>query len=305
MARVLLKARPTKPQLDDRLTQGPIEGLELYLDAIDISGPDWCENLVSLVRSYSVPSEFAWVVEGPLRSLDDNFFNIARNAQADREVIRRVCRIGQLLGAKAAVIHCIAPVRDPALVDGPARAEALSQAVEFLRYYATVCRDSGLVPTVENIPPIARMRESTTMHSSIGMEPTDLIYFADNVDGLRLTLDVSHAQLYINAARGDSDQPSDLQPLFSVLRARRVASNLDEFIDLVADRVFEVHVSNATGVWGEGLPYERGELNLDAIMARLLPLVHYIVTETIEPNADQATLMRQARERILAVRSRL
>src|SRR3972149_1653526 len=91
-ARVLLKARPTRAQLDDRLA-----------------------------------------VRALLRSLDGDFFNIGRASADDREVVRRVTAIGAAIGAAAAVIHCIAPVVDPIMLQGPAREEALTHALEFLR----------------------------------------------------------------------------------------------------------------------------------------------------------------------------
>ena len=302
---MLLKARPTRAQLDDRLAVSSLEGLELYLDVDDISGDDWRRTILSSIGRYSVPGDFVWIVEGPLRSLDGEFFNIGRVSEADREVVGRVTTIGAALGARAAVIHCIAPTRDALSLEGAAREKAMACALDFLRYYAATCHESGLVPCIENVPPIARMREGAQMHSSIGMEPADLVYFADNVDGLRLTLDVSHAQLYLNGANGRLASTEGMEQMAQTLQARRAASDLGEFIALLGDRIFEVHVSNAEGIWGEGLPYGQGELALDSVMARLLPLARYIVTETIEPDADNAALMREARERILAVRARL
>ena len=65
-----------------------------------------------------------------------------------------------------------------------------------------------------------------------------------------------------------------------------------------------VHVANATGLLGEGAPYGEGDADLDPVIARLCGLARYIVTETLEPDPDRATLMRDAQARILDVRRR-
>jgi hypothetical protein len=73
-------------------------------------------------------------------------------------------------------------------------------------------------------------------------------------------------------------------------------------VDCLSDRLFEVHVSNATGLLGEGLPYDEGDMNLDPLIARLAGLARYLITETLEPDHDEARFMRQAQAQMQQAR---
>ncbi|MBI2863187.1 MAG: hypothetical protein HYX94_01310 [Chloroflexi bacterium] len=305
-ARVLLKARPTKAQLDDRL-QAPVpEGLEFYLDQHDITAPDWLSQLMDLLATYEAPREFDYVVEGPLGSLDGHFFHVARDSDADREVVNRLVQFGKEVEAKAAVIHCIAPGTLPFVHDGESKQTMRERALPFIDRYAGLCLRQGMVPTIENIPPVAQMRQSAFMYSGLGMEPSDLLYYTDHVEGLRVTLDVSHARLYLNAANArPGDAEGDLGRLVQHLATNREVTSLEDYVTLLGDKLYEVHVSNAARLYDEGLPYDQGDMDLDQVMASLLPRARFIVTETIEPDPNHAVYMREAQKRILAVRGRI
>jgi hypothetical protein len=185
------------------------------------------------------------------------------------------------------------------------------------------------------------MREARYLYTPIGMSPEDMVYFIDAVPGLQTTLDVSHAQLYVNArqqagatpvpAGRSPDQPSllpavsrgegapDARPspaggeaggegeavemLYAYLRHLPAIASVERFVDCLGDRHFEVHVSNATGLLGEGLPYGEGDMDLDRLTARLARLARYLITETLEPNHDEAIFMREAQERLTAART--
>ncbi|MDO8670468.1 MAG: hypothetical protein Q7O66_03445 [Dehalococcoidia bacterium] len=306
LARVLLKARPTREQLDDRLQAPAPEGLEFYLDGRDISAPDWLSALLALLETCSFPPEFNYVVEGPLGSLDGQFFNVARDSDADREVVDRLVEFGKEVRAKAAVIHCIAPGYEPFIHDRESRRVIRERALPFIDRYAGMCLKQGMVPTIENIPPVAQMRQSAFMFSGLGMEPGDLLYFTDRVEGLRITFDVSHARLYLNAVNArPGEAGGDLAKLVQYLAGNREVTSLEEYVKLLGNKLYEVHVSNAARLFDEGLPYDQGDMDLDLVMADLLPKAEFIVTETIEPDPNRATYMREAQERILAVRARL
>src|SRR3972149_2415390 len=107
--KILLKARPTPVQMSDRLHEPVPDGLELYLDAADISDEGWLERLVKVTHEHRPDEGFDYVVEGPLRSLDGTFFSISNGTEANVEVVRRLVLAGRKLGAKALVIHAIAP----------------------------------------------------------------------------------------------------------------------------------------------------------------------------------------------------
>jgi hypothetical protein len=60
-------------------------------------------------------------------------------------------------------------------------------------------------------------------------------------------------------------------------------------------------VSNAAGVLGEGLAYDRGDYDLDPVIRWLATHTRHIVTETLESNNDDAVLMRDALQRVRMV----
>ncbi len=298
-ARILLKARPTPEQLRDRLAEPRPEGIELYLDVSDITGDSWLAELKHRVAALELPSHFDWVVEGPLRSLDGKFFDISCPTPANVEVLRRLTSFGRAIGAKAAVIHAIALAESAEAFAAELAEETLQKSLAALRLYADLCLEAGLVPTIENVPPVTQMRESRFMHSLIGMEPADLLYLTSAVQGLKITLDVSHAQLYLNAASASgSDLPREVVPLIGYLSSRRQVATIDEYIAAIEHLIFEVHFSNARGLAAEGLPYDDGDLDLDELAVRLQRIARFLVTETIEPNPDEAVLMREAQRRM-------
>jgi sugar phosphate isomerase/epimerase len=302
---VLLKARPTRAQLADRLRPPVPEGLELYLDAADISGNGWLDKMAALLGEHRVPADFAWVVEGPLRSLDGGYFDLARDADADREVIARVVECAERIGAAAVVIHCIAPVGTPGALTMANRRRAMERAEAMLAHYASVCLARELVPTIENVPPVARMRESAMVHSLIGMAPEDVVHFVDRVPGLRATCDTSHARLFLNALAAEpARQAQELRPVVEFAAGSSAARTLDEYIAQLGRRVYEAHIANAAGLLNEGLPYAEGEVDLDAALASLLQLAEFVVTEPIEPDPNRGDRMRAMAERIAAVRAR-
>ena len=59
-------------------------------------------------------------------------------------------------------------------------------------------------------------------------------------------------------------------------------------------------VSNTAGLLGEGVPYADGDIELDPIIRWLGQHVEHIVTETLEPDNDDAVYMRDALRRMRA-----
>ncbi|HEY8597634.1 MAG TPA: hypothetical protein VIL85_04345 [Thermomicrobiales bacterium] len=300
---ILLKARPTSAQLHDRLLAPRPAGLELYLDARDIGPTDWLPRLRGIMAAApTVDEHFQYIVEGPIRSLDGAFFDVTRQAHADEEALVRLTRFGGELGASVAVIHLIAPTSDPAALAPAARAASLARALPLLRHYATLCHDAGLTPTIENIPPIAQMREGAATFSAVGVEPEDLLWCCERVPGLGITFDTSHAGLHLEAVAADpTTTPAALRPAVASYKATATVRTLDDWLDTIAPYLVNCHISNAAGLLGEGLPYADGHFDLDALMPRLAAATKFIVTETLEPDNDRATLMRDAQRRIAAI----
>jgi sugar phosphate isomerase/epimerase len=302
-ARVLLKARPTPAQIADRLAPLRPEGLELYLDARDLAPDDWLLRLRAIMAAAPRAGDdgFAYIVEGPIRSLDGEFFDVTRGAAADLEALTRLAHFGADLGAKVAVIHLIAPTSDPAAIRPDRRDEMIARAMPLLERYVTLCRDAGLTPTIENIPPVAQMREGAAVFSALGVEPEDLVRCCETLPGLGITYDTSHAGLHLEAIAADlAAAPTELHPAVETYRATATVRTQDDWIDRVAPWLVNCHISNAAGILGEGLPYGEGHFDLDALIPRLAATARYIVTETLEPDHDRAVFMREAYGRIMA-----
>jgi sugar phosphate isomerase/epimerase len=291
--KILLKARPTAGQLADRFNPEPFDGLELYMDAADLSGEDWLTRLEEAFAVARPPEGLHYVVEGPLRSLDGRFFSIAEDVAANRETLRRLVQAGRRLGAAAAVIHAVAPLESPELLSNEARRRALEASLPLLRFYEGLCRDAGLVPTIENIPPVAQQRERRVMASALGVTGRDMRALLRAVPGLRCTVDTSHAQLYVNMLVWPAGE-RDERLAAAVRYYKDVGEQLDlaGYIELLAPWLVHAHVSNATGLMGEGLPYDGGDVDLDPIVRRLARTVQSIVPEILEPDPARCPHMR-------------
>ncbi len=150
------------------------------------------------MRSYTLPADFAVVVEGPIRGLDGEYFDLADLRPASFELLERLAELGAAVGATGLVIHAIVP-RFALVWDAAERDEVFARCLTLLRAYVAAAQAHGLVPTLENVPPVLRMRESRYLYTPIGMSPEDMVRLLDATPGLHATLDVSHAQLYVNA----------------------------------------------------------------------------------------------------------
>ena len=302
MPKLLLKGRPTETQLADRLAEPLPDGLELYLDSEDLKNPSELDSLARRLVDSRPCHEFVYVVEGPLRSLDGSFFDISVNSDANRECLRRTAYLAQAIAAEAVLVHAITPMPlDTPLTDRLRRAK-LEASLPLVDHYARLAGDHDLVPLLENIPPVARQRQGAYMVTPVGMSAQDLVYFATAFPGLGITVDLSHAGLFLNGLRMDpAAVDPELAPLVAYLSTLDDSREMEGYLGAVEPFLFEVHVSNARGLLEEGLPYGDGTLDLDAITVRLARTVRYLVTETLEPDPDRAIWMRDAQRRLTAV----
>lgn len=298
--KIVLKARATGAQLADRLRPPVPEGIEIYLDGRDIAEPNWLETLTE--RMACLPrGGFAILVEGPIRSLDGRFFDLTADGEANRAVVDRLTTLGRVVGAQAACVHLIAPTDDLGGVESEEAERLVDACLPLTRYYAARCTGAGIVPTVENVPPVARMREARLMTSPIGGPPEHLSRLADRVDGLRFTVDTSHAQLFLNAANAAGCE-GEFAALTRSAAASSRARSMADFLAPLRGRIETVHVSDAEGLLGEGLPYGQGAMDLDSAVDLLLPETRWVVTEILEPDPDRSEAMREAWRRIAARR---
>jgi len=301
-AKLLLKARPTPAQLADRLR--PLDGvwpdgIELYLAASDLADVN---RVARLILDAAVPDGFVWLIEGPVDSLDGADFDVSRESESDLEVVGRLAQLARLIGAKAVNIHVISPSPDLARLTQTCRQILLERAVPFLQRFVEVTEQAGATATVEHMPPVLRMRRSDFAFTPIGMAADDLGYLTHRIDGLRVLVDTSHGGLYLNARRLPPDPAYPWSaPLKQYLETLpEEDSDLTRFLASFP-RVENAQVSNAAGILGEGLAYDRGDFDLDPTIEWLGANVRHIVTETLENNNDDAVQMRAALRRMRAV----
>jgi hypothetical protein len=301
-ARLCLKARPTSAQLADRLqpVDGVLpDGVELYLAADDVATPAALDGVVERLHACGAPEDFSWLIEGPVDSLDGEDFDPSRDREADRLVVQRLADLARRIHARAVNIHLIAPDTDTERLTLACRTELLERSVPFVRDFVEQVTAAGAVPTLENMPPVLRMRRADFAFTPIGMASADLLWMAERVPGVRLLVDTSHAGLYLFARHAEGiDQPWG-EPLARYLRqlphepegVLGYARELRPFLS-------NAQISDARGVLGEGLPYGEGDLDLDPIIAWLGQHVEHIVTETIEADNNRAVHMRAALRRM-------
>ena len=298
---ILLKARPTVVQLRDRLAPPVPDGVELYIHEDDVSGDDWLDVLRARFDAVQIPDDFTWIVEGPVWSLDGELFGICRNDETDRELTRRLVKLAALLGAKAVNVHCVDGAYDPGVLTEARREAALERALPYLEWYVALCRDAGIAPLIENVPPICRMRRSAFVYTPIGVLPEDLTWCVSRVPGLGITLDTSHAQLAVNAFRGVAAE-TGIERAAGYYATLGGPTTLSEYIEPLLPNIVSAHISNAAGLLEEGLPYERGDADLDAAVRQLARSARYFVTEPLDPDDDHAVIKRQIQahlERVL------
>lgn len=298
-AKLCLKARPTPRQLGDRLR--PVDGvwpdgLELYLAAADLGTPQLVEAVAERVQGAEMPRDFALLIEGPVDSLDGADFDVTRDSESDMLVVERIAYLAERIGARAVNIHVISPGQDLNRLTLECRAELLARALPFLSRFVELIQAAGAVPTVENMPPVLRMRRSDFFFTPIGMASEDLRWLAERLPGLRVLPDTSHAGLYLNARRLEPDpQYAWSAPLRTYLDALpQEAPDLVGYMQSLAPLVENAQISNASGVLGEGLAYGEGDFDLDPAIRWLSQHARHIVTETLEASNDDAVLMRDA-----------
>jgi hypothetical protein len=303
-----LKARPTPAQLADRLR--PVDGvwpdgLELYLAAADVADACAVDAVAQRIQACAVPPGFAWLIEGPVDSLDGADFDVTRESPADRLVVRRLAELAGRIAARAVNIHLIAPSDDPDRLTLSVREALLRRCVPFVREFVELVGEAGAVPTVENMPPVLRMRREDVSFTPIGMASQELVWVVEQVPGLRILPDTSHAGLYLNAranARAQASHPSLPEQLFRYLRELpEEPPDLLGYLQSFGEHLANAQISNASGLLGEGLAYAEGEFDLDPVIGWLGHTASFLVTETLEPRVDDAVNMRDALRRMRAV----
>jgi nucleoside-diphosphate-sugar epimerase/sugar phosphate isomerase/epimerase len=276
----LLKAAPEPEQIADRLAGGSPRGLELCLAGDHIADED---SLSRAIRACDELRErgLKLTAEAPVSWPSGAFVRVDRLDAEAESGIERSAEFARAIGSPVLTIHLFIPL-DPAEFRsaGPVDAGSVER---FLRFYAEACTSRGIVPLVENVPPVLRMRTGGIYLSQIGGHWRDLREWRRRIPELAFTLDTSHAALFRSFA-------SAYPALFAVKGPDELA--LPRYVAELGEATQVAHVSNARGLLGEGLPYRTGELDLDPIVRRLGELVPYIVAEINEPDPAHSVEMK-------------
>jgi nucleoside-diphosphate-sugar epimerase/sugar phosphate isomerase/epimerase len=287
---VLLKAAPEADQLADRLEGGPWQGIELGLNPAHLASASALSHAIENSLRALDGLDMAVTAEAPLTWPSGAFVSVDRLDDEARTGIERSVDFAAAVGSPVLTLHLFVPQApddyDPAVDE---------RAVErFLRCYAETCLARGVTPLIENVPPVLRMRKGGVYLSPVGGHWRDLLHWRSRVPELRFTVDTSHAALFRSFA-------ASYPTLFGL--ASEDELDLARYVEELGPHAEVAHVSDAHGLLGEGLPYGRGELDLDPVIRRLAELVPYVVAEIAEPDHRRSEDMKagyRAIERALA-----
>ena len=287
---LLLKAAPEADQLADRLEGGPWQGIELGLNTAHVASESALARAIEVSLRALEGRDMAVTAEAPLAWPSGAFVSVDRLDEEARTGIERSVEFAAAVGSRVLTLHLFVP-------QAPDEFERLldEDAVErFLRFYAETCAARGVTPLIENVPPVLRMRTGGVFLSPIGGHWRDLVHWRGRIPELRFTIDTSHAALFRSFA-------ASYPTLFGL--ASDDGLDLARYVEELGPHAEVAHVSDAHGLLGEGLPYGRGELELDPVARRLAALVPYVVAEIAEPDHLRSVDMKagyRALERALS-----
>jgi nucleoside-diphosphate-sugar epimerase/sugar phosphate isomerase/epimerase len=278
----LLKAAPEPDQLAERLAGGSWRGLELMLRPGDVADAESVARAVAAARAALAGGDHAVTAEAPVAWPSGAFVRVDRLDDEARAGIERSAEFAAAVGSAVLTIHLFVPL-DPS--EYRASGALDEEAVEdFLRFYARACTERGVIPLIENVPPVLRMRTGGVYLSPVGGHWRDLLDWRARVPELGFTLDTSHAALFRSFIAA-------YPALFGL--ASDEGLELDRYVEELGPSAEVAHVSNAHGLLGEGLPYDEGELELDPVVRRIGELVPFVVAEINEPDPARSPLMKQ------------
>ncbi len=276
----LLKAAPEPEQVADRLSGGDWRGMELCLAPRHVATRGGLDAAIAVGRG-AADRGAVLTAECPVAWPSGAFVRVDRLDDEARRGIEASARFAAGIGSKVLTIHLFMPMEPAAFRARPGLDEP---AVErFLRFYAQSCQAVDVVPLIENVPPVLRMRTGGVYLSPVGGHWVDMREWCSRIPGLRVTFDTSHAALFANFAAA---YPS----LFGLASDEDLG--LHRYADELLDLTDVAHVSDAHGLLGEGLPYGAGELELDPVVRQLGERVPYIVAEINEPDPAHSGAMK-------------
>ena len=291
----LLKSAPEADQLADRLEGGPWQGIELGLNTAHVASESALTRAIEVSQRALDRLDMVVTAEAPLAWPSGAFVSVDRLDEEARTGLERSAEFAAAVGSPVLTLHLFVP-QAPDDFDRALDEEAVER---FLRFYADTCLARGVTPLIENVPPVLRMRTGGVFLSPIGGHWRDLLHWRERVGELRFTLDTSHAGLFRSFA-------ASYPTLFGL--ASDDGLDLARYVEELGPHAEVAHVSDAHGLLGEGLPYGRGELDLDPVVRRIVELVPHIVAEIAEPDHLRSVDMKagyRALERAVVNRGRV
>ena len=288
----LLKAAPESDQLADRLRDGAWRGIEVCLAGEHVADDAALGRAIETTSEALANRRLAVTAEAPVIWPSGAFVRVDRLDDEARAGVERSAEFAAAIGSPVLTIHLFVPVSASEFRDAGPLDDA--EIERFLRFYAEACLGRGVKPLIENTPSVLRMRVGGFYLSRIGGHWRDLQDWKRRVPELGFTLDTSHAALF-RAFAAAYPTPFGLNS--------EEGLELDRYVEELGPEAEVAHVSDATGLLGEGLPYGSGELDLDPIVRRLAELVDFIVAEINEPDHSASPSMKagyRAIERALA-----
>jgi nucleoside-diphosphate-sugar epimerase len=267
----LLKAAPEADQLADRLDGGPWRGIELGLNTTHVASESALARAIEVSLRALDGLGMAVTAEAPLAWPSTAFVSVDRLDDEARTGLERSAEFAAAVGSPVLTLHLFVP-QSPVEFSTTIDEDGVER---FLRFYAETCLARGVTPLIENVPSVLRMRTGGVFLSPIGGHWRDLLHWRERVPELRFTFDTSHAALFSSFAAA-------YPTLFRL--ASEDELDLARYVEELGPHAEVAHVSDAHGLLGEGLPYGRGELDLDPVVRRLGELVPYVVAEIAEPD---------------------
>src|SRR5919202_1345160 len=161
----LLKAAPEPEQLADRLDGGDWKGIELALMPRHVADDD------AVARAIAVPGEatpgLAVPAEPPVAWPSGAFVGVDRLDDEARSGIERSAAFAADVGSPVLTIHLFAPQSPEEFRAAWHNGIDEDEVERFLRFYADACLARGVMPLIENVPPVLRMRTGGVFLSQV------------------------------------------------------------------------------------------------------------------------------------------